>query len=140
MYVSVDCPGAGRVKLILSDCTTKDLKCSDGLHFTGNDSAETYWHAVDAGTLQYNIATDFNKNNVKINPEATLTAKFESINDYNGELVGNHSFDTATSMKLNTLYEGSIVGQDSEDDYYKFVMDKPGKIMVTCSGYPFSAV
>lgn len=140
LYVSVDCPGAGRVKLILSDCTTKDLKCSDGLHFTGNDSAETYWHAVDAGTLQYNIATDFNKNNVKINPEATLTAKFESINDYNGELVGNHSFDTATSMKLNTLYEGSIVGQDSEDDYYKFVMDKPGKIMVTCSGYPFSVV
>ena len=48
LYVSVDCPGAGRVKLILSDCTTKDLKCSDGLHFTGNDSAETYWHAVDA--------------------------------------------------------------------------------------------
>ena len=138
--VSVDCPSAGRVKLLLNDCTTKDLKCSDGLRFTGEDSAETYWHAVNAGTLQYEIHTDYNKNKVEINPEATLTVQFESINDYNGELAGNHSFDTATPMKLNTKYEGSIVGQDSKEDYYKFVMDEPGKIMVTCSGYPFSAV
>lgn len=29
-YVNVDCPGPGRVKILLNDCTTKYMQCSDG--------------------------------------------------------------------------------------------------------------
>ena len=138
-YVNVDCPGPGRVKILLNDCTTKYMQCSDGLYYTGEDSAETYWHTVDAGTLQYYFCTDPNQNNVKINPEATLTVKFESIEDYNGEQPGSNSFDTATPMQLNTEYEGSITNEDTAYDYYKFVMEEPGVIGISGLEYPFYA-
>ena len=97
------------------------------------------WHTVDAGTLQYYLCTDPNQNNVKINPEATLTVKFESIEDYNGEQPGSNSFDTATPMQLNTEYEGSITNEDTACDYYKFVMEEPGVIGISGLEYPFFA-
>ncbi len=133
---SVDCPDAGRIKFVINDCNVvKYLRGDEGIHYTNEDTAETYWHTVNNETVTCEFqVTNLENDTQNFNPEATLTVKFESINDYNGELAGNHSFDQATPMRLNTLYEGSCIGTDYEDDYYKFVMEKPGSVVVTHSG------
>ncbi len=137
---SVKCPDAGRVKFVINDCNVvKYLRGGDGIHYTSEDTAETYWHTVNNETVTCEFqVTNLQDEYQNFNKEATLTVKFESINDYNGELAGNHSFDQATPMQLNTAYEGSCVGTDYKDDYYKFVMEKPGLAVVTHSG-AFSA-
>ncbi|MFK2825557.1 S-layer homology domain-containing protein [Bacillus sp. B190/17] len=58
----------------------------------------------------------------------TFNLQYEESNLYEQE--ANNNVQSATSMKVNNVYKG-VLSSSSDDDYYKFTLDKPGNVSIT---------
>ena len=58
-----------------------------------------------------------------VNSEAVFTVQYELIENYNGEIESNGTFDSAVEIELNKQYYGSLLPHYNDmNDYYHFVL------------------
>ena len=136
--VYVNIPVSGRVKIILDDCYSDRINpfyysYSNGESIENTwwdkqtESADSGWMTVKKGVYAYSI-----KCNKTLNKEAKIQIKFESSNAYLGETEDNDTYDTATELPVNTVYEGDY-SKVNDVDIYKFQMKSAGLVKISCT-------
>lgn len=132
--IKVNCPGNGRVRVFLEDCMTDTIDYWSGQwEALGTDTLRTYWCTVKEQEKTFDIKGKYKKT---INQEATVTIQYQSIDEYNGEIEDNNSFDTATPIELNTEYEGDY--GDGGKDYFKFSFEQSGLVEIDLGKVAFN--
>lgn len=133
-YLKTDFPDDGRAKVMVVDCSSA---CMDtewkhtrydgelGLDYqewvqTGPEIYDSGWLTVKAGEVAFVL-----KDTKTINAEARVIIKYQNKSEYYGELESNDTYDTATRIENNVVYEGNY-SISSDEDIYKFVMEEAG--------------
>lgn len=149
-YFQITVPGAGRIRVLIDDCTNNTLNGSYTLYKANGSSiselairywrkqtetAESGWITVEQGIYQYYLPGINNVNN-----EAKMKIEYQSGAQYLGEKESNDSLDSASIIKTNSVYHGDLSRycnyssygyyRDVDVDYYKFVLDAPGKVEI----------
>ena len=103
----------------------KDEKeiCNRKGWLTGPESYESGMLTVNPG--EYILEMNPVRPNL-INNEATVKILYQRASEYVGETEDNDSYETATILQNNIEYEGNY-SKNSDKDFYRFTMEKPGK-------------
>ena len=140
--ISVDFPGPGRAKILVKNCTRRlayEWTCSDktfGYNCRrwkeeGVEDCDSGWITVNGGKATFSFETWTGYQN--LNAEAEVMIQYQSIDQYNGEVGINNTFDTAVLMKNNITYEGTYNREgygDTDIDIYKFYLEKPALVQL----------
>ena len=129
-YIYMNIPSSGRIKMVLNDCYTDSLKdyYSDGWWWQKKpESADSGWETVKKGTYVRRFLSES-----CLNRDAKIQIKFESSDAYQGETEDNDTYDTATELPVNTVYEGNY-SKDNDVDIYKFKMESAGLAEISCT-------
>ena len=66
---------------------------------------------------------------VGANNDTYLKVEYQKEGDYVGEVENNDSFDMANEISVNKAYRCDY-SKEGDEDYFKFELDKPGKLKV----------
>ena len=145
-------PEKGRVKVVISDCRTQNLRGGFDLFYDENNGNGFYentsgeyqyvstkiedvdsgWLSVKGGHCVVRIPTAN-----ALNTEAKFMIQYQKSNEYNGEVEDNDNFDTATLIKNNTVYDGDY-STSNDVDYYKFTLEQAGLVDVKIAKVDFT--
>lgn len=140
-YYKLETPEDGKVKLSMKNVPNNywstTIYKDDG---TEIKSFKTNSSELVTGNREVELGLPKGIYYIKVNPEYTkknvfyeLSANFETNTSYENEF--NNSLTTANPISFNQSYSGNIHNQNDQD-FYKFTLNKPGKIDVNMSTMP----
>ncbi len=130
---------SGRVSIYMNELsggwTQYNLYSENGsriFYNNGFEASQTMEYDLKAGNYYFSISTDHAKT-------YAFTTSFTSAEETIPESMtkNNNTYKTADDIEIGETYYEQKAGWDDPDDYYRFVLDKPGKTMLKFkSGIP----
>lgn len=143
--LELNIPEAGRIKIRIEDCNVDKIDTShylipdDGAtssyydprewDVVTDDSLDSGWISVQKG-MYYPRFYHKSGYDQTINREAKFIVEYQRQGEFYGEVEPNDSYDDATFIQNNILYEGNY-SKYNDIDIYKFHMDNPGRVEIS---------
>ena len=142
----LDKPGSVQIQ-ISNNPDLEDYHWSFGLYYQEEDGIKRQLDRIDAG---YATRTNMDKkrlpagiyfievnhgSNKYSNTDYKFIINYIEESEDNFEQEFNDSFSKANNINLNSTYIGNL-SKESDNDCYKFVLDKPGSVQIQISNNP----
>lgn len=153
-WLDFNFPEPGRLKIVITDCRTGKMGNGFDMYddsdngrwdYRYSDASSSYHYKyvekgvedIDSGWLTIKKGHSILRISGEANIEAKFMVQYQKEGTYNGEIEDNDSFDTATLIKNNTIYDGDY-SKYNDVDYYKFSLEQAGLVDVKCSKVGFT--